>query len=507
MGWSMLDAITMPQVSRDPQLFAAMFLKILDKEKNLVPFRWNRAQRHFYQNRSGHDLVLKARQLGFTTQVQGELFQRAVTRTTNSLTLTHLGDATTKLRMMADRFYTNCYFNDYKPRRSSSNATMSSYPDFDSVAAIATAGSLETGRGDTYSDIHGSEVAFWPDAQNIISGAMQGGNPRVILESTPNGAQGYFYDRCMEALHGEGIWKLHFYAWWWDAGYKINLEPNEVIVPTEEEALLMAQNNFVLSPQQLKWRRYKIRELKEFFKQEYPEDPITCFLTSGFGYFGDLSGVFTAPPDPQYNPRHHYAAGIDFGQTTDFTAMPVLDFTTKEQVDLLHIQRLPWAEQRRRIKTVFKKWHLDMALAEKNSIGDPNIEALRAMGLHINIFETTNETKASIMSSWNEALHSGWKLLNIPVQVHEHTVFVATQLASGIWRLAADGEAHDDIVMGDALAYRSGQFTVSDEELENYGKDTGDYNIDDDMIAYRADTMGITFEEAREMMEKERGQR
>jgi hypothetical protein len=492
------------QVARDPELFAASFLRILDKQKNSVPFKWNKAQRHFMQNRTGHDLILKARQLGFTTLIQGEIFRRAVTRTTNSLTLTHLGDATAKMRMMADRFYDNCRFNDIRPQRSLANAIMSTYPGFDSVCAIATAGSLETGRGDTYSIFHGSEVAFWADAGHIVAGAMQGGNPEVILESTPNGAQGYFYDLCMEALHGGGIWKLHFYPWWWDAEYRIALEPGEVIIPLDEERDLMAKNNFMLTPEQLKWRRRKMQELKEFFVQEYPEDPVTCFLASGFGYFGDLSNVFTAPTNAVYNPSHHYATGIDFGQTVDYTAMPVLDFTARQQVDLLHIHNLPWAEHRRRIKAMFNKWHLDMALAEKNSIGDPNIEALRAMGLHINEFETNNERKASIVSSWNEAIHEGgWKLLDLPVQRYEHLNFVAEQLPSGIWRLAADGSGHDDIVMGLCLAYRSGQYTVSDEELRNYGAAT-DYDMDSDMIAYRADTMGISFEEAKALLEKER---
>lgn len=496
---------TIKDVTKDPALFAAAFLKILNKDKDLVPFRWNRAQRHFFENRTGHDLILKARQLGFTTQIQGYFFQKAVTSTTNSLTLTNLGTATTKLRIMADRFYDYCSFGELKPARSAANATMSQFPDFGSVMAIATAGSLETGRGDTYSHFHGSEVAFWADAEHIVAGAMQGGNPEVILESTPNGSQGYFYDLCMEAIEGNGIWKLHFFAWWWDDGYKIALEPGEVIEPTEEEAMLMVKNSMVLEPAQLKWRRYKKKELKDFFIQEYPEDPISCFLTSGFGYFGDLKDVFTAPPDAVYNPTHHYAAGIDFGQTVDYTAMPVLDFTTKEQVDLLHINNLPWAEHRRRIKATFKKWKLDQALAEKNSIGDPNVEALRAMGLHVNLFETTNESKASIMSSWNEALNSGWKLLDIPVQRLEHINFIATQLpVSGIWRLAASGTGHDDIVVADAIAYRSGQFTVSDEELRKYGaSETSPEDFDDDMIAYRADTMGITFEEAKKLIMQE----
>jgi predicted Fe-Mo cluster-binding NifX family protein len=493
-------------VVNDPRLFAAGFLRILTKDKLLVPFRWNAAQEDFQRNRTGRDLILKARQLGFTTLVQGEIFRRLVTGTRNAITLTHDSDATTKIRLMADRFYENCKFGDIQPARHFANASLTTYPEYDSAAAIATAGSLNTGRGDTYTDFHGSEVAFWPDAESIVTGAMQGGNPEVILESTPNGAQGYFYNLCMDALHGGSNWKLHFYPWWWDPAYQIPLEPNEHLDLSDEEKELIAKKKITLA--QIKWRRYKQRELGRFFIQEYPEDPVTCFITSGHGYFGDVDHVFTAPFDPPYDPSHKYGAGLDFGQTVDYTALPVMDFTVKRQVDLLHINNLEWAEQRIRIRKVCKKWHIDTLLAEENSIGSPNIEALRAMGIHVEPFKTTNESKAAIMSSMNEALHyEGWRLLDVPAQRSELQTFVATQLPSGAWRLAADGDAHDDLVMGLALALRSGKYSVSDEELRAYGADqvgeTEEIKLDDDMIQYRADTYGLTFEQAKSMMEKE----
>lgn len=432
-------------------MFARKFLKIQDKNKLLTPFQWNTAQADFHANRTGRDLILKARQLGFSTYVQGEMFRRTVTGTRTTITLSHDADTTAKLRLMADRFYEHCRFNNIQPQRKYANASLTTYPEFDSSATIATAGNVETGRGGTYSDMHGSEVAFWKDAERIIAGAMQGGSPDVVLESTPNGAQGYFYDKCMEALSGDSIWKLHFYPWWWDAGYQIDSPPLQY---SEEETALV--NKHKLTNGQVAWRREKIRELGRLFTQEYPEDPITCFLTSGNSYFGDLSGVFTAPPNATYTAGHEYHAGLDFGQTKDFTAMPIFDKTTKEQVDLLHVNNLEWSEIRNRIKQKHEQWHLTNILAEKNSIGIVNIEALLEMDLPVQPFDTTNESKAGIMSNMNEALHfGGWKLLDIPIQKHEMNTFVATQLPSGAWRLAADGEGHDDIVIGDALGIKS----------------------------------------------------
>ena len=435
-----------------PETFASLFLHILDKDKKLTPFDWNKAQRDFHEKRTGRDLVLKARQLGFSTYIQAEMYRRTVTSTRTTMTMAHDSETTQKLRRMADRFWENHGF--IKPLRKYSNSSLATYPEFDSTSIIATAGSKEAGRGDTYTDFHGSEVAFWPDAEKIIAGAMQGGSPDVILESTPNGAQGYFFDRCMESLDGSPIWKLHFYPWWWDNSYRLPLELGEVIDMTDEERALAAKHNLDLG--QIKWRRLKKLELRGLFGQEYPEDPVTCFLTSGNGYFGDISGGFTAPLDATYQDGHRYSAGLDWGQENDFSSLTILDDTARCQVDRLHINRLEWKEIRKRVKDTLDKWRMTSLVAEKNSIGSVNIEALQELGISVYAFETTNESKSRIMSAWYEALHSGWQLQDWDTMKNEHRNFVSKQLPSGVWQLAAAGDGHDDTVMSGALAYEHG---------------------------------------------------
>lgn len=441
---------TPTKVVNNAELFAQAFLKIRDKEKQLVPLVWNKAQRDFHYNRTGRDLILKARQLGFSTYMQGEIFRREVTDTRTTITLAHDAETTQKLRRMADRFWGHCKFNNIQPARKYANSTLTTYPEFDSTAVIATAGNVEVGRGDTYTDLHGSEVAFWPDAERIVAGAMQGGNPDVVLESTPNGSQGFFYDRCMEALTGDGVWKLHFYPWWWDEQYTLVLDPEERIELTDEEHHLSKKHN--LSVGQIKWRRAKQKELKRFFIQEYPEDVNTCFLTSGNSFFGDLMQNYNAPYDAAFNPDHRYTAGLDFGQTNDYTALIVIDHTANMMVDFLHINKLEWSEQRRRIIEVCKKWDVQKLVAESNSIGSVNIEAIQHQGITVHPFATTNASKAEIMSDLYESLHSGLQLLDIPVLKHELQTFVSSQTASGVWRLAAEGDGHDDTVIALALA-------------------------------------------------------
>ena len=441
--------LTPHQIVNDPRLFASSFLKILNKQKELRPLLWNRAQADFQAHRTGRDLILKARQLGFSTLIQGEMFRRTVTSTRSTITLAHDDTTTGLLRRMADRYYENCKFNDIQPARKYANAGLTTYPELNSEAIIAKAGSQDVGRGATLTDFHGSEVAYWPDAESILSGALQSGNPDTVLESTPNGAQGTFYELCMD---GRGIWTMHFYPWWWDASYTI--ESDTPIQYTDEEAALVAKHN--LDAGQIRWRREKQRELGRLFVQEYPEDPVSCFLTSGNSYFGDMTGVFTAPNNAAWQEGHRYSAGLDFGQANDYTAISVKDITANCEVELSRWNHLPWADIRKRTKETYNRWHLNNLLAERNSIGEVNIEQMQNDGMTIQPFETTNQSKAEIMSDFNEAIHAGgYKLLDDPAGRHEMNTFVATQTSNGLWRLAAEGEGHDDTVIARALANQS----------------------------------------------------
>lgn len=454
--------ITPADVLFNPELFASYFLKILDKQKQLVPLNYNRAQQHFMSNRTGRDIILKARQLGFSTAVQGELFRRAITSTTTSITMAHDDGTTQKLRRIQDRFWEHCVLpNGEHPLRKYSNATLVTYPEFDSTCVIATAGSKEAGRGDTYTDFHGSEVAFWTDAEKILAGAMQGGNPDIVLESTPNGTGGWFYDRCMEAINDKhSLWKLFFYPWWWDVTYKIEIDQpipefKKSLEPEEIELI----KKHKLSLEQIAWRRFKKRELKRLFPQEYPESIETCFLVSGVSYFGNLSNAFKAPFDAKKISTHKYSAGLDWGKDNDYTSLTILDVTKKVQVDYLHVNKLPWGEIRRRVAAKCKRWGIRTLVAESNSIGDVNIEELRKLNLRVIPFNTTNESKGDLMSDLYDALHEkDLKLLPIEEAKHEFDAYTSTKLASGAWRLAAAGKGHDDFVISTALAWKARRY-------------------------------------------------
>lgn len=437
------------EVITNPELFAKYFLKILDKNNNLIPFEWNESQRDFHYKRTGKDIILKARQLGMSTYIQGELFRRLVTKSTRALTLTHSDKTTQILRDTADRFYKYCKFNDIQPSRKYANANVSTFTDFDSSHYIGSAGNTDIGRGGSYTDIHLSEVAFFPDAERIIAGAMQGGNPQIVLESTANGAQGYFYDLCMDSLAKRNEWTLHFYPWYTNPEYRIDSSEEIILTPEEKEIV----RKFNLTDSQIKWRRSKQLELKRLFPQEYPESPEEAFLMSGKGFFSDIPiGYYNAPLNQIYKPEHRYTAGLDFGQSNDFTCLIVINRTTREMVDYLHINKMSWNLQRLEIIKMAKKWRLSGLRAESNSIGSVNIEELSSEGIEVEKFNTTNQSKQLIFQRLHEELETGLKLMDWGVLKSEMNSLTSKQTESGLWKISAEGNSHDDTCIALALA-------------------------------------------------------
>lgn len=456
-----LDALLMmDSFSSDSQAIRDN-LFIQDKDDRVIPYVPNRAQLEFRWRMTGRDLVLKARQLGMSTEIQAHHFERAVTERARCATLAHDDAGTQFLRRMADRFWQNLP-DGIQPPRGIDNATTVTYPQTGSEVFIATAGSRNKGRAGTYRLVHGSEVAFWTDAAAVMAGLMQGvpEDGEIVLESTPNGATGWFYERCMEALDGESDWTLHFLAWWWDEAYALALDAGETLEPyaADEQVLMDAEG---LTPEQIKWRRKKQRELGRLFAQEYPEDPRTCFLVSGLGYFSDivdLERVFSAPTDAQYNPNHRYLAGLDFAQQNDYLSLHVGDVTTLEEVALWHVNRRSWGDMRRGVLEYCLKWHVSELYAEANSIGAPNIEELRkefaAAGCKTQItpFETTAQSKPMLITGFHWGMdEGGLKLLPDPTGKQEIHAYTAAQTANGHWKY--EGLPHDDTVIGRALLW------------------------------------------------------
>lgn len=436
--------------SRKPVTLAD--LHIIDKKQGIVPLKLKRIQQHLLDNLTGRDLVVKSRQPGVSTAVQSYLFCEAVNKTARIGVMAHDDETTQKLRDMQQLFYDELS-PDRKPERAINNATRVYYPSTKSLVYIGTAGNTTRGRGGTYSHFHGSEVAFWRNADYLLAGVLQGVpmDGQIILESTANGATGWFYDEVKKSLEGDSVFTVHFYPWFWDEDCVIPGEHD--LEYTDEELRLIKAND--LSSGQIAWRRYKKKELGWLFDQEYPEDVYTAFLTSGNGVFGNFDhALYTPPADDKWQEGHYYIAGLDWGQQDDYTALSIIDCDDNREVYLNRWNKSSWQTIRKSVLDACELWHVNELYPESNSIGMPNIEALeiemneRSMKMDIVPYSMTNDRKASMVATLYTSIHEhGFKLLDVKWAADELRMFVSKQTPLGAWTYGGDNGSHDDGVV------------------------------------------------------------
>ena len=267
------------------------FLKIKTKDSNIIPLKLNKPQLKLYnllkkqseEGRPQRVIILKARQMGFSTLTEAILFKRTATaRNVTSGIITHKNDATNNLFNMSKLFLQELP-EPMKPQTKASNAQEIIFDNkagkgLRSKIKCMTAGGDGVGRSDTFQNLHLSEVAFWNNAKEILDGLLQAvantPNSLVIIESTANGYD-YF-----KACSGENDFEPLFCAWWELEEYRL---PCGDIELTNEEKELKALYN--LDNEQIAWRRWCIRNNcgndVNTFKQEYPASPEEAFLSSG----------------------------------------------------------------------------------------------------------------------------------------------------------------------------------------------------------------------------------
>ncbi len=288
-------ALLHPLVTDFP-FYALTHLKIATKDGGLEPLKLNRAQLYVHEKleeqlfEQGHirALVLKGRQQGISTYTEARFYWRVqLLRGMKAFILTHLQEATDNLFAMVERYHLNV--PDWiRPTTKKNNAKELTFPDLDSGYKVGTAGSKGTGRSATNHYFHGSEVAFWANAEKHAAGALQtvgrSNGSEVILESTANGPTGYFYSMWCQAIKGLGDFIAIFVPWFWQDEY--SQEPPEGWMPEGEEAERMRV--YDLTRAQTYWMHVKNIELGGMpgiicnqFQQEYPCTAIEAFISSG----------------------------------------------------------------------------------------------------------------------------------------------------------------------------------------------------------------------------------
>lgn len=230
--------------------------------------------------------------MGCSTYVQGRFYWRLWgSKGLNAFILTHEQAATDNLFKMTKRFHE--LVPDWaRHDTGAQNAKELNFAGRECSYAVATAGTKEVGRSSTVQLLHGSEVGFWPNAEDHVAGLEQAlsdlaGTER-ILESTANGIGNVYQRRYKAAERGDSEDLAVFMPWFWDAGYRM-APPEGWEAPGKWAEY---RNTYRLEPDQLYWAYNKNRGMATAtgesvdepcwkFKQEYPANADEAFQTAG----------------------------------------------------------------------------------------------------------------------------------------------------------------------------------------------------------------------------------
>lgn len=191
----------------------------------------------------------------------------------------------------------------------------------------------------------------------------------------------------------------------------------------------------------------------------YRQEVLAEFLDNEGAVFGNIGACLGAPVDasPDDHVGHFIVAGTDWGKHQDYHATAVGCATCRVELELYRVKSADYIYQRERTTVLMKKWRVDLALAETNAMGEPNLELLQAGGWPVAGFATTATSKPPLIENLKLALEEvEWQFLPDPVakaelEAYEQKVSTTTGRSS----YGAPAGVHDDTVIARALMLRA----------------------------------------------------
>lgn len=266
---------------------------ITDSAGKKIQFKMNWAQKMFYHNMWFLNIILKARQLGFTTFIQIFLLDRCLfTSNVRAGVIAHSqDDAKVFFRDKIKFAYDNLpqWIKDERPALKNDAGELL----LSNNSSIRVGTSLRSG---TFQYLHISEFGKicrkYPEkAKEVITGALNTvhAGQFVFIESTAEGREGRFYTMTKKARNmlkaGKKLtkmdYKFHFFPWWKEERYQIDSDNTAL---TEEYAEyfqeLKEKHGIELTDRQKAWYVVKCDEQEESMKQEHPSTPDEAFEQS-----------------------------------------------------------------------------------------------------------------------------------------------------------------------------------------------------------------------------------
>lgn len=283
----------------DPTWRLNNLYKIVDKSGRIVDFRPNEQQLRYIKGIHGRDIILKARQLGFSTLACIIALDEAIwTPNYSAAVIAHTKPDAQNLLKTKIKFP----YSQLPEGLRSAVPTVNDAADTFSLANGSSVIVTSSARGGTFQRLHISEFgkicARYPDkAQEIISGSIPAAEMgHITIESTAEGQQGAFFEMTQRALHkaqrGDKLsgrdWKLHFFPWWENDDYRQS--PELVRLKDEDKRYfqnLEMDHGIVLDDWQKAWWVMQDEVQGGTMKREYPSTPDEAFEQALEGAYFD----------------------------------------------------------------------------------------------------------------------------------------------------------------------------------------------------------------------------
>lgn len=264
----------------------------------VVPFRPNRAQKRFIKRLWFRNLILKARQLGFTTLIAILWLDHALFNANQRCGIVaHDREAAENIFRDKVKFaYDNLPLELRKEMPLKKNsATELLFAHNNSSVRVAT--SMRSGTIDRlHISEYGKICAKYPEkAREVSTGSLPAVplNGIAVIESTSEGMGGDFHSKSIqaEALAELGRqlnqreWRFHFYAWWENPEYQ--MDPAGVVITSKEHEyfdIVEAKVSTTINLRQRAWwiatRDSDFSGDSEKMWQEYPSTSKEAFQRS-----------------------------------------------------------------------------------------------------------------------------------------------------------------------------------------------------------------------------------
>ena len=464
------------ELLKDPKFYIESFFKIKGKVPGLQPFLLNEAQKHLYNSLRKHNraIILKARQLGFSTAVTAFFYHRTImTPGTTTALIGYNSALTAELLDKVKTFYRTTP-DALKPTIFYNSKYEISFPKIDSKILVLPS-TENVGRGYTINNCLITELSAWEKAEEKMM-VLEASVPikgTMVIESTPRG-QGNLYHKMW--MSDNDYQKLE-YGWWW--GYNqeeidtIKRRMNDPRRFAQEYGLeFLASGRPVFDQAIIKKMRKNILKVGDKVKQG--EEEFKVYEQDGWRVYKE--------PDP----KKLYVVGVDTSEGVlggDYSVATIYDRMTGEEVcmyrgliapDILGDRLNKWGRKYNNAlmvveinnhglttMTILKQLvypSLYFRPAKWETIGEPYSDKLG--------WKTTRVTKPLLIDDFAQAVREESLLLHSKELLDEMSVFVYDDAGN----MVPQETFHDDTIFSAAIGFQ-GFKILYDKPLEQV-----DYN-------------------------------